>query len=129
LSEAIVGEVDRAKAEVMAEADLERETEGAAIIRIGVVGEEATKALVEMIRVSFENFANLIDFTFKTKEGQKQFILFIAGERKKRAINSVAQALLVSNASGRLCRRSNRIAHFYSLRSRGFILTVQPARD
>ena len=77
LSEAIVGEVERARAEVMAEAELERETEGAAIIRIGVIGEEATKAVIEVVRVSFLNFAKMIEFTFKTREGQMQFLLFI----------------------------------------------------
>jgi hypothetical protein len=79
LEEASVGEAERARERILAEADLERETEDMSLNKIRVLGEEATKATIEIIKVSFMNFADAIHHLFKTVEGQKQMLVFLMG--------------------------------------------------
>jgi len=77
LEEAMVGEAERARARILSEAEIERDTESASIQRIRAVGEEATKATIEIINVAFTNVADAIRHTFKTQQGQRQLVLFI----------------------------------------------------
>ena len=79
LKEASLGEAERARARILSEAEIERETESASIQRIRVIGEEATKATIEIIKVAFMNVADAIEYTFKTSQGKKQLALFICG--------------------------------------------------
>ena len=79
LKEASFGESERARARILSEAEIERDTESASIQRIRVIGEEATKATIEIIKVAFMNVAGALEHTFKTSQGQKQLALFICG--------------------------------------------------
>ncbi|GMH47859.1 hypothetical protein TL16_g00168 [Triparma laevis f. inornata] len=79
LREASMGEAERARERILSEAKLERETETTSVIRIRVVGEEATKATIEIIKVTFQNVAEAVHHTFKTEQGRKQIAVFILG--------------------------------------------------
>lgn len=79
LREASMGEAERARERILSEAKLERETETTSVVRIRVVGEEATKATIEIVKVTFQNVAEAVHHTFKTEQGRKQIAVFILG--------------------------------------------------
>ncbi|GMH51138.1 hypothetical protein TrRE_jg11883, partial [Triparma retinervis] len=85
LKEASLGEAERARARILSEAEIERETESASIQRIRVIGEEATKATIEIIKVAFMNVADAIEYTFKTSQEDVE-------ERMNRICSGVALA-------------------------------------
>mmetsp|Transcript_20919 Transcript_20919/g.39121 ORF Transcript_20919/g.39121 Transcript_20919/m.39121 type:complete len:713 (+) Transcript_20919:1168-3306(+) len=79
LREASIGEAERARERIISEAKLERETETTSILRIRIIGEEATKATIEIIKVAFQNVAEAVHHTFKTEQGRQQIVVFIIG--------------------------------------------------
>ena len=79
LKEASVGEAERARERVLSEARFERETESTSVQRIRIIGEEATRATIEIIKVTFQNVADALQHMFKTEQGRKQILAFIGG--------------------------------------------------
>jgi len=77
LKEASISEAASERARILSDAEKERATESSALHRVILSGEEATKEIVEIIQIVFENVANAAHHTIHTKDGIRQFIFFL----------------------------------------------------
>ena len=69
-------EAKSAREKILEEASEERASEALSILKINLLGEEATKEIIETIRVIFQNLVRAIHHTMYTKEGNRQFLFF-----------------------------------------------------